>query len=272
MTQWWIILLILMLYISLQFYRIHKWKHNICIKKHRIVVSLTTTPGRLKHINTTVASLNNQTMKPDKIYLNVPYKYAKTGESYVIPDELHNNPNLTINYVEKDYGPGTKLLGVLKVEQDPNTMIIIVDDDITYDKDLIKYLYHGSQDHPNSVITFSGSKTINKWSYPTLNLFSPCSAQMFAGFSGALFMRKFINDDVFNYPFVDKACFVSDDCYLSKHVQNNNIQIIVLPLTILGFKVLNLHEGATVNPLSFAESTIPSLTHIRNYRTCMSKL
>ena len=43
----------------------------------KFCVSLTTIPSRLKSIYKTIESIQNQTLKPNKIYLSIPYKYKR---------------------------------------------------------------------------------------------------------------------------------------------------------------------------------------------------
>ena len=50
-----------------------------------IYVSITTIPQRIKKLNKSVESLLKQTRKPDKIFINIPFKYKRFNE--VINDE-----------------------------------------------------------------------------------------------------------------------------------------------------------------------------------------
>ena len=40
----------------------------------KFCVSLTTIPSRIKAVYKTIETIQNQTLKPNKIYLNIPYK------------------------------------------------------------------------------------------------------------------------------------------------------------------------------------------------------
>ena len=42
-----------------------------------IYVSITTIPQRIENLNESVKSLLNQTKKPDKIFINIPFKYER---------------------------------------------------------------------------------------------------------------------------------------------------------------------------------------------------
>ena len=46
-----------------------------------IYVSLSTIPQRLESLNESVESLLRQTQKPDKIFINIPYKYKRFNET-----------------------------------------------------------------------------------------------------------------------------------------------------------------------------------------------
>merc|ERR1719436_2364549 len=63
--------------------------------------------------------------------------------SVVIPPEVEQwkreIPILTVQQL-KDYGPASKLLGALHLEKDPETILIVVDDDVRYHEKLVEQL------------------------------------------------------------------------------------------------------------------------------------
>lgn len=117
------------------------------------IISLTTIPSRVNYIENTIKSLFEQTLKPTKIILNIPKKYNFRFDSSIdenIVKEISKKYDnlLLINYIDKDYGPGTKLLGLLKsnlikeyINNTNNTYIILVDDDILYKPYMIEYFH-----------------------------------------------------------------------------------------------------------------------------------
>ena len=78
-----------------------------------IYVSLSTIPQRLKNLNQSVESLLKQIRKPDKIFINIPFKYKRFAETI----EDNQIPKFDNSIVEvtrcEDCGPGSKLLGSL---------------------------------------------------------------------------------------------------------------------------------------------------------------
>ena len=108
----------------------------------RIVVTLSSFPGRLEKVQNTLDSLLAQSLKPSIIYLAVPNTVERLGnittDSY--PEFLIDYEKKYTNFKilrTKDYGPSSKLLPALLQESDDKTIIITVDDDVVYHKDTV---------------------------------------------------------------------------------------------------------------------------------------
>jgi len=129
--------------------------------EHRVVISFTTIPDRIKYLGPTLASIFDQTVKVDEICLNVPF-ISRKGLKYKIPKWLQQLKGVTIYRVEKDEGPGTKLLPTLRRERDRtvertehghgfsmfhDTRIIAIDDDNIYHPDTICHLVDTFEDN-----------------------------------------------------------------------------------------------------------------------------
>jgi hypothetical protein len=94
----------------------------------RTVVSLTTSPKRLGTLEKTLHSLLGQTSLPDVIQVNLPSVFLRNVFERL---SLLENPLIRVLW-HPDVGPLTKLLPTLETETDPETLIIIVDDDTFY--------------------------------------------------------------------------------------------------------------------------------------------
>jgi len=118
-----------------------------------IYISLSTIPKRLKNINKSVESLLQQTQKPDKIFINIPYKYRRFEE--IIDDK--EIPKFNSKIVEvircEDSGPGTKLLGSLdKLKK--NSLVILADDDHSYEDYMVEKFYYFYSRAPENAYSF----------------------------------------------------------------------------------------------------------------------
>ena len=118
-----------------------------------IYVSLTTIPARIRKLNKSIESLLNQSQKPDKIFINIPLKYKR------FPEIIKNDqiPKFDNNIVEitrcEDCGPGTKLLGSLN-KLNKNSLVILADDDNTYEDYMIEEFYYFYSVAPENSYSF----------------------------------------------------------------------------------------------------------------------
>ena len=118
-----------------------------------IYISISTIPQRIKNLNASVESLLNQTKKPDKIFINIPYKYERFKETI----EDNQIPKFNSKIVEvtrcEDCGPGTKLLGSLN-RFDKNSLVILADDDHIYENYMIEKFFYFYSKAPNNAYSF----------------------------------------------------------------------------------------------------------------------
>ena len=104
--------------------------------------SLTTIPSRIREVCLTIDSLIKQTKKPEKIFLNIPYKYERFPGQVISTEhleKLRNFKNLEIIRCE-DFGPGTKLLGSIN-NLEKYSHVVLVDDDHVYQKDMFEIFF-----------------------------------------------------------------------------------------------------------------------------------
>ena len=118
-----------------------------------IYVSTSTIPQRIKNLDKSIKSLLNQTKKPDKIFINIPFKYKRFSET-IKDDEI---PKFDSSVVEitrcEDCGPATKLLGSLdKLEK--NSLVILFDDDHVYENYMIEKFFYFYSKAPNNSYSF----------------------------------------------------------------------------------------------------------------------
>ena len=168
-----------------------------------ICVSISTIPQRLKNLKESVESLLNQTKKPDKIFINIPYKYKRFDETI----EDNQIPKFDSNIVEvtrcEDCGPGTKLLGSLdKFEK--NSLLILADDDHAYEDYMIEKFFYFYSKAPNNAYSF--------YVHPLGNFGIGQGADGFAINTNHLSgIKNFYDKVVKNY----KELFLYDDLWIS---------------------------------------------------------
>ena len=128
----------------------------VCPRDEAFIVSITSIPSRLALCKPVIDSFFAGTCKPTCVVVNIPLEYSArfAQEHVVIPDFMQHDPRIVVNRTRKDYGPATKLLGLLDWEGlKPDTRVLVTDDDgrkrPTWACTLLKYL----RQHPDSVVT-----------------------------------------------------------------------------------------------------------------------
>ncbi len=99
----------------------------------KFCVSLTTLPSRINNIEHTLNSINRQTLQPDKIFINLPYKFRRFKNIEFSNDQIIKLQQKKVEVLRcDDYGPGTKLLGSIKKIRNNYDCVILIDDDHIY--------------------------------------------------------------------------------------------------------------------------------------------
>ena len=109
------------------------------MKEFSFCVSMSTIPSRIGKISEIIDNLNKQTLKPEKIYLNIPYKYQRFPDQTINEKDLIklNYKKLEINRCE-DFGPGTKIMGSIEKVRNYDC-VILLDDDHLYDENMCHF-------------------------------------------------------------------------------------------------------------------------------------
>ena len=119
--------------------------------EQKIIVSLTSFPAAIPYVVQSIRSILNGSFIPDKIVLYLDTQKFPNG---IIPTELEalkaENNILEVRFDPRDIRSYKKLIPAL--EDFPNDVIITVDDDINYHKNLLRDLIMVHKQIPNCII------------------------------------------------------------------------------------------------------------------------
>lgn len=227
-----------------------------------VIVTLTTIPSRLYNILPTIESIINQEIAPDEIVLSLPLESKREPKPNQDPydkntiKKIFNKTNITILRCNIDYGPATKLLGLLEREKTKNLspddegLIITLDDDKIYGKETTKNLLEGWNRNKNCVVARKGSIIIqlskdsesylsNKTRLDKLDrqketliignsIDVDTSCSIIFGTGGVLYRSSFFKNDIFYYEennkkYPRKEMFSRDDILFSGYLGKNGI-------------------------------------------------
>lgn len=182
------------------------------VNENEIYVTITTIPERLvsNHFKKCIGSILNQTKSFNKIVLNIPYVYKRTGERYPeIPDWITREKKIIVNRCD-DYGPATKLLGGWKVIPE-DALILIADDDIIYRENALYLLYREWLQNKNSVVGHSVKERFKGF-------------KEVLGYASNLFPKKLLTG-IDTYP-MPKSCVCVDDTWISSYLYKKHINVV----------------------------------------------
>lgn len=175
----------------------------------RIIVSMTTWEKRISFIPTVLDSILKQTLKPDKIVVNL--SLDEFTDQNMIPSNVlqyFNDNDIEVNWVKKNTKVHKKIVPSLLRYR--NDLIVSIDDDFIYPKNMIFDFYQQYIRCPNSPI--SGNK---------LNIFG---LQPHCG-CASMVQYKFYNVFLEKFETYIENCY-SDDMLLTMIANENGYRYI----------------------------------------------
>jgi hypothetical protein len=207
---------------------------NNIIRDHHIVISLTSFPARFNTLHYALKSILNQNIKPDIIFLCLAKNEVKN--EYELPPSVLKlkKYGIEIFFADDNLGPHNKYFYTMKYY--PNSLLITVDDDNIYDKNLISDLYNAYLKYPSAVLARRVHKiikdeknnvlTYNKWCYEYKKETKPSFELMATGVGGVLYPPRLLPPDTFNSNKISKLCLNADDIWLKFMELKNNIPVV----------------------------------------------
>jgi hypothetical protein len=203
-----------------------------------IVVTLSTLPSRIGKILPALNSLLDQTVMPDRIFISLPPFSRREQKAYDVPEGLRNHPVVTLLPAERDWGPATKLIPVLRhFEKSPETAILAVDDDNVYPRTFLATFLRYATAIPDAAFSLRGCSipVSRRWKdcreFKGSQLTSPAPTDIIEGCGGILVRPRFFDADFFDYAKAPPEAFFVDDIWISGHLARRSIPKYVLPFS-----------------------------------------
>lgn len=204
-------------------------------RDQKVIVSLTSFPGRINDVWIVIECLLRQSFKPDKIVL---WLSKEQFPDYQLPQNLlaQKERGLEINFVKDDLRSHKKY--IYAFEDFPDAKVITVDDDLYYDRHLIRNLIELKKRFPNDIatnrahlITYSVDGSINnysKWKH-NIDYTLPSYNMVQTGGFGTLYNKEDLSISYNNVEIIKLLIPFADDLWLktqtlltSKKVVTNN--------------------------------------------------
>lgn len=207
----------------------------------KVIITLSTVPGRLVDqyvelgIQSCIRSICTQDYDGEyEVHFNIPPIYKIYNTEYIIPDWLteceKEYPHLKI-FRPDDIGPSTKVIPTLEREIDPETIIVVVDDDLVYhSKMLSEHVKHqlefdyvcGYDGMNNRSTTFRFNDVRDHY---VVSVPQDIPVNIMQHYKSVSYKRRYFEQDFWN-DFVGKT--TSDDILFSAYMNHRNIPKMVM--------------------------------------------
>ncbi len=210
----------------------------------------------------TLNSLTHQSVIPEKIILNLPKTFKRDKTNYKIPSYVTNHPLIEINWIEQDLGPATKLLPTLDLfKNEPDRLIIIVDDDQIYSHQMVENYVLNAEKMPNSAMTLSGWKVPHSFNHSDKHQLyggivrfyrrdnsvkNPVQVDCLQGAASFTVKPKFFDKSVFDFSSAPKEAFFVDDIWVSGNLSKTNTPIHVIPAPFRFGRFVSLRQSTKI--------------------------
>ena len=245
----------------------------------KVVLSLSSLPSRLKHLPRVLKKLLDQTVKVDKIVINLPAFSTREQKPYTLPAELtaflSELPSdaariVHLNHCITDYGPATKLIPTLLAEQsNPATLVITVDDDLEYPPFFVAAMVQNARRYVNAAFGLKGYRMNggvhhDDFEYfESLSIDADTSVDVLGGFVGVAYRVGFFDigrlTDYRNYP---AGAFFVDDDWIGSVLADGGVEKIVLSNRSAYELAYHMFEEEVITPVA----EISSLNGIHGFR------
>lgn len=211
-----------------------KWKKVIRTSKgnEEVIISVTTYKKRFEDVKLAIKSLGFQTKKVDKVIL-----YIDNFEDEKIVKECFSEIieyGVDIIRVPDDLKCHKKYY--FAMQNNPNAVIITIDDDCIYWPWTISSLLKTHKKYPQCVcarrvskITYNKNGEINpynSWQQSHMRELKPSSLLLATGVGGVLYPPHILPDETFDIDAIKKYCYCADDIWLKVMETINNIDIV----------------------------------------------
>ncbi|MCL2048560.1 MAG: glycosyltransferase family 2 protein [Defluviitaleaceae bacterium] len=204
-------------------------------RDYELVVSFTTFPARIDCAAYVADSMLRQTLKPDRVILNLAECECPPDK---LPQEYANLQarGLTLNFTE-NLGPHKKYLFAMR--DFPDSIVVTVDDDVFYPENLLETLFKSYRLEPSCVSAIRAHRMLfkkkrllpyNSWAHESFYSEIPQYDLFATGVGGVLYPPKCMHEDLFDIEAIKKVALAADDVWLKFMQLKKQTPVVVASL------------------------------------------
>lgn len=217
--------------------RKHDYESMKRLVSRKLIVSLTTYPKRIGLLEPVLESIYAQTRKADEVVLWLAEEQFP-GREADLPENLRNLVSagkLTVRWCD-DLKPHKKYFYALQEYE--NDLVVTVDDDLLYPRDMLDALYRSYLQYPDAVSTLRAHLVMlnedqrimpyGKWIQETdYCIYEPSMQLMATGGAGVLYPPHLLRKEFFNADVIRDKCLWADDLWLKIMEVMSGVPVVV---------------------------------------------
>ena len=241
-------------------------------KQKKVIVSLTSFPAAINYAKDAIKSILVGNTLPDKVVLYITFSQFKDSK---IPSELvtlvNNDPLFEIRNYNEDIRSYRKLIPALK--DFPNDLIVTIDDDVRYHKNMLRDLLHLHKQIPEVIIANRAKKIkLNapyikwkkyRWYHFLFNKINYSFKNIQTGVGGVLYPPNSLNLEMLNSKIFKEIAPTTDDIWFWAAAVANGTYVVPFPFgkhnkpcglkkpKNLSLKTVNFKKGVDLNRIAF---------------------
>lgn len=200
-------------------------------RDQKVIVSLTSYSKRLPRAYLTIESILEQSVKADRVIL-----YLDEGEK--VPQRLLAMRDRGLEILVRPENISVHKKYYYAIKEHPDDIVITVDDDIYYEKDLISGLLESYKRYPYAVSARMVHRMMkdengnllnyNMWDGDCKSVAKPSMGLFALGVGGVLYPPRCMPQELFNKEVFKNICMRNDDIWLKfMQIQNNTPVVYV---------------------------------------------
>lgn len=232
--------------------------------KKKIIVSLTSFPGAISYAGEAVKSILNGSVLPDKIVLYITL--SRFGDSGV-PQELQNLSNENPIFEIRDFNPDIRSYQKLipALSDFPDDVIVTIDDDIYYHKNMLRDLIRLHKRLPNAIIAHR-VRHINldmpyrkwhkyKWYHFLLKRIHLGFSNLQTGVGGVLYPPHSLKKEMLNIELFTKIAPTMDDIWFWAAAVAKGTYVVPVPFGYRKPRELGKPNSLSLRTINFRSGT-----------------
>lgn len=207
-------------------------------QREEVIVSLTSFPAAIKYAIPTIESLLKGSVLPDRIVLYLTY--SQFGDKGLPPELMalvEENPIFEVRNYDRDIRSYRKLIPALA--DFPEAVIVTVDDDVCYHKDMLRDLLRLHREFPDTVLAHRAKrikpgKPYKTWSKYRWYDFLFCRVHsgyknIQTGVGGVLYPKDSLKKEMLDADLFTSIAPTADDIWFWAAAVANGVPVMPVP-------------------------------------------